>query len=172
MKHQTLRAAQRGFTLIELMIVVTLVAVLISLTAPSFTRMLARGKLEGAAGELVTDLQYARSEAVARNAQVAIYTGANCYTVYQVIGAAATGCAALGTGVAIKSVTLADQGITTAATPANTVFEPIRGSSVAGDNRITLTLTAAGSTLSADVKAVGRVKLCTENGFTGVPACT
>ena len=82
MKHQTLRAAQRGFTLIELMIVVTLVAVLISLTAPSFSRMLARGKLEGAASELVTDLQYARSEAVARNAQVAIYTGANCYTVY------------------------------------------------------------------------------------------
>ena len=52
-----------GFTLVELMIVVALVAILLALAAPSFRETIARNRLEGVAGELSTDFQYARSEA-------------------------------------------------------------------------------------------------------------
>ena len=54
----------RGFTLIELMVVVALASVILTLAVPSFIGMLAKKRLEGLAQELGTDLQYARGEAV------------------------------------------------------------------------------------------------------------
>ncbi|MBN8492338.1 MAG: GspH/FimT family pseudopilin [Burkholderiales bacterium] len=69
---RTLPAARqcRGLTVIELMAVVAVVAVLAALAAPSLREMLARQRVAAINAELVTDLQYARSEAVARNREV------------------------------------------------------------------------------------------------------
>jgi len=65
-------AAQRGVTLIEVMAVVAIVAVLLALGVPSFREFVARNRLDGAAQELMTSLQYARSEAMRRGAQVTV----------------------------------------------------------------------------------------------------
>jgi type IV fimbrial biogenesis protein FimT len=74
---------QRGFTLIELIVVIVISAVLLVLAAPSFRDNFDRRRLEGQANELVTDLQYARSEAAARNLNVLLIPGGSgaCYTV-------------------------------------------------------------------------------------------
>lgn len=53
-----------GFTLIEAMVVVALVAILAALAVPSFTTMVANQRLSSAAQELQTLLQFARAEAV------------------------------------------------------------------------------------------------------------
>lgn len=53
-----------GFTLIEAMVVVALVAILAALAVPSFTTMIANQRLSSAAQELQTLLQFARAEAV------------------------------------------------------------------------------------------------------------
>jgi len=55
---------RRGFTLIELMVVLTILVLLAGLTAPSFVRQYHEAKLKSAARDMVGLMQYARSEAV------------------------------------------------------------------------------------------------------------
>jgi type IV fimbrial biogenesis protein FimT len=81
------RRPARGLTLIEVMVVVAVAAVILTLTAPSLRDFLARQRVAAINAELVTDLQLARSEAIARNRSVYV-TFRNdddeitCYTVH------------------------------------------------------------------------------------------
>jgi len=61
---------RHGVTIIEMMVVVVVLAIILSLAVPSLRELLARQRVKGINAELVTDLQYARSEAVSRNREV------------------------------------------------------------------------------------------------------
>lgn len=65
MKNRSLRPAQ-GFTLIEMLVVVALLGIFLAIAAPSFAGLIRSNKVQAAADELVTVLQYARSEAITR----------------------------------------------------------------------------------------------------------
>ena len=73
----------RGFTLIEMLVSLALLAVLIAAVAPSFHGLL-QGNLAAAHAEtLMTSLTLARSEAIKRNVRVTLCKsadGANCTT--------------------------------------------------------------------------------------------
>jgi type IV fimbrial biogenesis protein FimT len=56
--------AERGLTLVELMVTVAVVAVLLTLAAPSFYDFILVQRLKSINAELVTDMQFARSEAI------------------------------------------------------------------------------------------------------------
>ena len=75
-----------GFTLIELMVVVALVGIILALAAPSFSRTIEMQRLRGVNAQLVTDMQFARSEAVSRNSLMRVSFGSDatqsCYVVY------------------------------------------------------------------------------------------
>lgn len=176
------RISQAGFTMIELMVVLVVAAVLVTLAVPSFREMLARNRLEGVTSEFVTDLQYARSEAVARNANVGLATGAagTCYTIYQEANPVAGSCncantpptpVCTGGPLEIKTVTFAGTGAT--ATASTTfLFEPVRGSLTSAATQADLSSAAGVGQLRAEVLAVGRVKACSPSGtFRGYPSC-
>lgn len=61
---------EQAFTLVELLIAVAVVAVLLTLAAPSFRDFILMQRLKSVHAQLVTDLQYARSEAVSSGAVV------------------------------------------------------------------------------------------------------
>jgi type IV fimbrial biogenesis protein FimT len=59
-----------GFTLIEMMIGITLLAILLAMALPSYRTWIQNAKIRNAAESILDGLQLARSEAVARNSPV------------------------------------------------------------------------------------------------------
>lgn len=66
------RSSQRGVTLMEVMIVLGIVALLLALAVPGLREFVARNRLDSAAQDLMASLQFARSEATRRGAQITL----------------------------------------------------------------------------------------------------
>jgi type IV fimbrial biogenesis protein FimT len=70
-----------GFTLIEMMVTLAVAATLLSAAAPSFVALIDDNRAAGAANDVLASLQFARSEAVKRAADVTLCPssdGAGC----------------------------------------------------------------------------------------------
>ncbi|MBX3636652.1 MAG: GspH/FimT family pseudopilin [Rubrivivax sp.] len=85
--HTARGAGPLGFTLVELLIVVAVLAVVLTLAAPSFRDMIETQRLRGTSAQLVTDVQFARTEAVSRGETVGMTYGStaggmSCYTIH------------------------------------------------------------------------------------------
>lgn len=85
LKRYSSTALQSGFTLTELMVAVVVLAVLMSLAAPSFREFVVRGQIRTATESVENGLQVARAEAVHRNARIRFVissqTGQSSWTV-------------------------------------------------------------------------------------------
>lgn len=66
----------KGFTLVELMVVVALLAIMASIAIPSFQTMILNNRLSNTTNALLTGLQLARSEAVTNRTAITV-CGAN-----------------------------------------------------------------------------------------------
>ena len=130
--HHALRQGQRGFTLIELMVVVVMVAILLSIGLPSFSNFIIGQRVKTAAFDLASTLLLARSEAVKRNADVTVAPKV-----------AADGWVG-GWTVVVGTTTLSEQAayggiaITNPSIPANVVYQGASGRPAAGKTMFTL----------------------------------
>ena len=162
------RRGRRGLTLIEAAIVLAVVAIVAATVAPSFAAYIDARRLEGAATRLAADVQFARSEAAARNRPLRLSFHAtaalSCWVVHT--GAAAqcncdVGGAAVCTGgaVEIRTVVLpAAERIGVAANVGSIVFDPLHGTSTpTGTLRL---FDGRGRAVHHVVNVMGRVRSC------------
>jgi type IV fimbrial biogenesis protein FimT len=164
--------SQRGITLIEAAVAMTLVAIAVSTAVPGFQDLVARKRLEGVAAQLATDLQTVRTEAVARNEPVRISFHADpagsCYVIHT--GARAQ-CSCAGpapascTGAAeqLRTVWLpAAQRVSVQASAGSILFDPLHGTSTpTGTARVV----GPQGAIHHVVNVMGRVRSCSPEGL-------
>ena len=77
-QHQPTSAHRmRGFTLIEVMVVVSILGVLAALAAPSFTSLIDKWRISQATDSMKSTIYYARSEAIKRGGRIGIQKNEN-----------------------------------------------------------------------------------------------
>ena len=139
-----------GWTLVELMIALVILAILATVAAPSFIELLQRQRVQAAAQLVVGDLQYARTEAQRRRAPVAFVAqaGASRYALTE--GAQTVKAVELPDGVAIGTATVA--------------FDPLRARTTA----VQIDLGGRGKPwLRVRVAETGRTQVCSPDGKFG-----
>jgi len=78
---------QRGFTIIEMIVVIFIIAILAGFAAPAMNGMIRAQKVRSIAYDIVADLTYARGEAIARGHAVAMQSasGNNWLNGWQIV---------------------------------------------------------------------------------------
>jgi type IV fimbrial biogenesis protein FimT len=174
-----MKRAIRGFTLIELMVVVAITAILLAAAAPSFTSFFDKQRVKNAASQLYGDLQFARSEAVQRNRKVKITfastTTAWCYIIHTEDDTctcsnsnSAGGSCTTSANNNLKHVAGSDFKSISLTLPSGVssfTFEPQRGGldGVTGSSVITFTGTGSAS-VATGLNPLGRVRVCAPAG--------
>lgn len=72
MANMTRVKISKGFTLVEMMVVIAILGILLAVVIPSFKSILHNQRVKSASFELFTSLTLARSEAIKRNTDVTI----------------------------------------------------------------------------------------------------
>ncbi len=169
---------QRGLTLVESMIALAITAVTVGTIAPSLGKLQDRRRLEAATAQLETELQYARSLAVARNESVRFSFQADasnsCYVIHT---GSANACRCIsgvtsctGKAQALRTVRFdAGSRLRGTSNSSSFLFDAVKG---------TVTPTATlemrnprGDALRLVVNIMGRVRSCTPTGLPGYKAC-
>lgn len=159
--YEKLRSS--GFTSLELMIVVAIVAILAALAVPSFSSTLEKQRITTAAEAILSDLRWARAEAIKRNKQIRVTftTGSPwSYTVHADPN---------GDNTLLKTVSGSDLPATTLSSTNfasdYVTFDPIRGIS----NNGTATIISNNFSAGVIVSTLGRARICGSIG--GYEAC-
>jgi type IV fimbrial biogenesis protein FimT len=170
---------QRGFTLVEGLIVMTILALLLSTALPSFRAAMERRHLEGAAAQLETDIHLARSLAVAQNRSVRMNFSSDAHgSCYMAFNGAASDCQCSASGAPVcnaaqpvaRHVGFESVGaLRLNSNVTSIVFDPLKGTTTpTGTLRFQ---SRSGQALHLVVNIMGRVRACSPTGLAGYKPC-
>jgi type IV fimbrial biogenesis protein FimT len=179
MQDKSFSNIQRGTSLIECCMTLAIVSILAGTAAPALIDSNKKQVVDGRAREIAMDVNFARSEAVARQQGVRIsfhaVGGGSCMVVHT--GSTADcGCDATGAAQCVNSATAIKSshfpvagGLTVSANVASMRFEPVHGTvTPAGTVKLAW---ASGQTVHQVVNILGRVRTCSPNATKGYLAC-
>lgn len=175
-------ARQHGFTLVELVVTIALLAILTTLAAPSFSEVLRQWRRDSATRELTTSLQLARSEAIKTSRQIVVCPstdGASCaddtewntgWIVFvddEVVTLASTGNPVVNTNERILKVVSAQSGVESIESSDGVDWMQFLPNGLMGSATTTFTVTPSGATSDTKVdevkvSRVGRVSVETK----------
>lgn len=143
-----------GFTLIEVMIVIAIISILASIAVPNFRNYMIQGRLNGAARQIMSDLMYARMQAVSQNNEFRVIFNGNGYQYKILDDNNNDGDEDSGEQTVVKNIQTDYPGVTFNSNN-NPIFSP-RGTA---SSLPTITLTNSGGTKTITVAITGRVKI-------------
>jgi type IV fimbrial biogenesis protein FimT len=169
---------QRGITMVESMIVIAMSVIPLGAALPGMQKAADRHRVEGATAQLETELQYARSLAVALNKDVRLtFKAARSLTCYVIHTGAANACTCAGSTTtcasgaeALRTVRFdAQSRLRTTSNSPSFLFDATQGT-------VTPTATmevrnSQGDALHLVVNIMGRVRSCSTTGMPGYKRC-
>lgn len=180
-------STNRGFTLIELMMVLATVVIGVALAVPSYTDVLQRRETTAQAEDLVAFVSYAKNESVKINEMISVhltYTDKDNWCIGANEGTAPCDCTETNAEAAdfcslndvariIRSSDQTKSSMTIATVDRTMVFDPIRGTMATADlgtnHGYRLESDNNNWALQLDVGATGRVLTCNPDDAQAVP---
>lgn len=149
--HALRRRTQAGFSLMEVMVVAVIVAIMAVLAVPSFSGMVQRQRVKNAADAVLSDLRWARSEAIKRGQDVTVTITPGTtnwqYAIYE-----------SGSPNSIKSVSGSEFfGVPLDSNTSNIKFDAVRGT-VAGNGTVVVGIDQNKKYIK--ISALGRIRVC------------
>jgi type IV fimbrial biogenesis protein FimT len=171
-----MKTLARGFTLVEMMVAVAVIAIIAAVAMPSIENMRASRRVHAAAEAVYSHAQFTRNESIKedQNLFLSITTGTNwCLGISLTTGCscATAGSCQFGTTSGLSEHNL--QGtdfpdVSLSSSNNNIEFDSRRGTTIGGGSTITLS-GSNGYSAQVIVSALGRARLCGNVG--GLSAC-
>lgn len=182
---------RNGFTLIEMMIVLAVLAIIVTVAVPNMNSFLETNRLRGVTSQFFSDVQYARSESIKRNTNISVSVTTDggtawCYGLNENSGC---DCTITDTSDA-NACTLSYSGVNVLKVGSTTDYPGVRITSPVGTNMTVATFNStrgiASSTGSiifksvndsethVDISVLGKVSTCTpsdDHGVSGYSLC-
>jgi len=184
------RSSAKGFTLIEMMVVIAMVVIFVGVGLPTFLDVLDRRRISDAAEALARQAQQARAVAQDSSRSISlVFDGEDsawCYGLTfrdncdcnQTLAGQSDSCEIplesglnlVGTDLElVRDDSSQFTGVTLEAAPANVRFEPLRGLRLGPPGDVTIVLRSArGLEARIAINEVGRVAVCSPDGATRV----
>lgn len=163
-QHAKSSGKSRGFTFIELMVALSVTTILAVVAVPNLQQVLQRRQLEGAAGEMYSNLLMARSQAIEKNRNAFVdFSGSGASWSYglddsAVCDPAVSGDCTINSAERVyKSSAWKNVSLAQTFSGSGLSFEPRRGmASVSG----TIQITSAAGEVDLTVSPIGYVSAC------------